>query len=55
MKGSAELVKLGLIALKGGDLAGEIAASGCRPRQIELVELFPEEYFREKYLLYVTK
>jgi 16S rRNA (guanine527-N7)-methyltransferase len=55
MEGPAELVKSGLIALKGGDLANEIAASGCRPRQIEIFELFPEEYFKEKYLLYVTK
>lgn len=50
-----ETIKSGLIALKGGDLAAEIAASGCRPRQIELSDLFQEEYFKEKYLLYVPK
>jgi 16S rRNA (guanine527-N7)-methyltransferase len=43
----------GLICLKGGDLSAEIADSGCRPRVMEIHELFPLDYFREKYLLYV--
>jgi 16S rRNA (guanine527-N7)-methyltransferase len=43
----------GLIALKGGDLAAEISASGLQPRIIEISQLFPREYFREKYLLQV--
>lgn len=43
----------GLICLKGGDLATEIAESGCRPRVMEVYEIFGEEYFKEKYLLYV--
>ena len=42
----------GLICLKGGDLTVEIAESGCRPRMIEVYELFAEEYFRGKFLLY---
>lgn len=45
----------GLICLKGGDLAAEIHDSGTRPRVVEISELFNEEYFREKYLLYVTR
>jgi 16S rRNA (guanine527-N7)-methyltransferase len=45
----------GLICLKGGDLAAEISASGVRPKIMEVFDLFPEEYFREKYLLYVHK
>jgi 16S rRNA (guanine527-N7)-methyltransferase len=45
----------GLICLKGGDLAGEIQESGCRPRLIELRELFDREYFKEKFLLYVSR
>lgn len=45
----------GLICLKGGDLAAEIQESGTRPRLIEIFELFPEESFKEKYLLYVIK
>ncbi|HVM89385.1 MAG TPA: 16S rRNA (guanine(527)-N(7))-methyltransferase RsmG [Puia sp.] len=43
----------GLICLKGGDLAREIAESGCRPRMIEISEVFSEEYFKEKFLLYI--
>jgi 16S rRNA (guanine527-N7)-methyltransferase len=49
-----QLVRSGLICLKGGDLAREIATSGCAPKQIELYSLFAEEYFKEKYLLYVS-
>jgi 16S rRNA (guanine527-N7)-methyltransferase len=43
----------GLICLKGGDLAAEISESGCRPKIMEIHDIFSEEYFREKYLLYV--
>lgn len=43
----------GLICLKGGDLAAEIADSGCRPRTMEVYDIFGEEIFREKYILYV--
>ena len=45
----------GLICLKGGDLTNEIHESGTRPRVIEISELFNEEYFSEKYLLYVPR
>lgn len=48
-----EGVKPGLICLKGGDLTVEIAESGCKPRIMEVKEIFNEEYFKEKYLLYV--
>ena len=41
----------GLLCLKGGDLAAEISESGIRPKMMEIYELFPLEYFREKYLL----
>lgn len=44
--------KSGLICLKGGDLAQEIFESGAKPKSIELSNLFEEEYFKEKYLLY---
>lgn len=43
----------GLICLKGGDLAEEISASGCKPRIMELTDIFEEDYFKEKYLLFV--
>jgi len=44
----------GLICLKGGDLAQEILESGTRPRIMEISGIFPEEFFREKYILYVS-
>lgn len=43
----------GLICLKGGDLATEISESGCKPRIMEIYTIFGEEYFREKFLLFV--
>ena len=45
----------GLICLKGGDLAKEIEESNTRPRIIEIFELFPEEYFKEKHILFIPK
>ena len=42
----------GLICLKGGDLAQEIFESGLRPKQISIEEIFTEEYFKGKYLIY---
>lgn len=45
--------KPGLICLKGGDLAAEIHESGTRPRIMEIADIFPEEFFKEKYLLFV--
>jgi 16S rRNA (guanine527-N7)-methyltransferase len=43
----------GLICLKGGDLAEEISESGIRPKVHEIYSIFPEESFREKYILQV--
>jgi 16S rRNA (guanine527-N7)-methyltransferase len=43
----------GLICLKGGDLAQEIFESGARPRIMEIADIFSEEFFKEKYILYV--
>ena len=45
----------GLICLKGGDLAKEISESGTRPHIMEIFEIFPEEFFKEKYILYVPR
>ena len=47
--------KSGLFCLKGGDLATEIQESGTRPHIFEIEGLFSEEYFKEKYLLYVPR
>ena len=52
---SSELSSPGLICLKGGDLTNEIQESGTRPRVMEIADLFNEEYFREKYLLYLPR
>ena len=43
----------GLICLKGGDLSQEISESGTRPTVIEIYDIFPEELFKEKFLVYV--
>ncbi|MEP6683366.1 MAG: 16S rRNA (guanine(527)-N(7))-methyltransferase RsmG [Parafilimonas sp.] len=43
----------GLICLKGGDLSLEISESGLKPNQVSLNKIFKEDYFNEKFLLYV--
>jgi 16S rRNA (guanine527-N7)-methyltransferase len=43
----------GLICLKGGDLAQEISQTNARPRLMEIHQIFEEEYFREKFIIYV--
>src|SRR5688572_12115674 len=50
---NTQVYKSGLICLKGGDLAQEISESRARPKMVEISSLFNEEYFKEKYLLYV--
>jgi 16S rRNA (guanine527-N7)-methyltransferase len=45
----------GLICLKGGDLTNEIHDSGARPRVMEISDIFNEEYFKMKYLLFVPR
>ena len=45
----------GLICLKGGDLSKEISESGLRPKAWEIEKIFEEEFFKEKYILYVQK
>ncbi len=45
----------GLICLKGGDLKQEIAESGTKVKMTDIYKIFPLEYFREKYMLYVSQ
>ena len=45
----------GLICLKGGDLREEIKESGLSPLIWEIEQLFPEEFFKEKYVLSVKR
>jgi 16S rRNA (guanine527-N7)-methyltransferase len=54
-KGTRQELPNGLICLKGGDLAQEIADSPVRPRMIRIDEIFEEPYFQEKYLLHVSR
>lgn len=48
-----ELLKNGLICLKGGDLTIEIADSGVRPHMMQLSSMYSEAFFQEKFLLYL--
>jgi 16S rRNA (guanine527-N7)-methyltransferase len=48
-----EFHKNGLICLKGGDLAQEISDSRLRPHIWALDTLFKEEFFKDKFCLYV--
>lgn len=45
----------GLISLKGGDLHQEISESKTRPKMMSIIDIFPEDYFKEKYILQVSK
>jgi len=54
-KGNKQELANGMICLKGGDLAQEIAESTVKPRMISINEIFEEEFFKEKYLLHVTR
>jgi len=52
IKTDNENVPNGLICLKGGDLTKEIQESGCKPYVWDIDKVFPEEYFKEKYMLF---
>lgn len=52
---ASEELRNGLICLKGGDLAQEFAESGVKPRVTPISELFEEETFQDKYVVYVPK
>lgn len=54
-KGKKQELPNGLICLKGGDLVQEIAESAVRPRIFPIDEIFQEDFFKEKYLLHLTR
>lgn len=54
-KGQNSELRNGLICLKGGDLHQEISDSGTKPVIWNIHELFPEEYFQEKFVLHVSR
>lgn len=43
----------GLICLKGGDLSQEISESNTHPRLLKIKDLFEEDFFEDKCILYV--
>lgn len=45
----------GLICLKGGDLHQEIFESHTRPKMMSIYDIFKEDYFAEKFILYVKR
>ncbi len=45
----------GLICLKGGDMAIEIQESHTKPQIILIEKIFKEEFFKKKYILYITR
>ena len=49
-----ELKTSSLICLKGGDLSMEIRESNLHPGIIEISKIFPEDFFKQKHLLYVS-
>jgi 16S rRNA (guanine527-N7)-methyltransferase len=53
--GSEDIPVPGLICLKGGDLNQEIQDSHTRPRIMPITDLFPEEFFKEKFVIYVPR
>lgn len=45
----------GLICLKGGDLHQEIFESNTKPSMMSVYNIFKEDFFKEKFILYVSK
>ena len=45
----------GLICLKGGDLSNEISEIKLKPRVFEIDAIFPEVFFKDKYILFLQK
>lgn len=54
-KDSRNVLTNGLICLKGGDLHQEISESGTKPRMMSVYDIFPEDYFKEKFVLHVAR
>ncbi len=54
-KGTNTELDNGLICLKGGDLHQEISESQTKPMMWEINDIFEEEEFKEKYIVFVKK
>lgn len=48
-----EFIAPGLICLKGGDLKEEVAAVAAHVTTVKISDIFQEDFFQEKFLLYV--
>lgn len=55
LKESGNTIQNGILFLKGGDLQQEISQSGLKATLIPLADFFDEEYFREKYVVYIPQ
>jgi 16S rRNA (guanine527-N7)-methyltransferase len=55
VSGGQVFLKSGLICLKGGDLNQEISESHLHPKMVPISSLFEEEYFKEKFVLFVER
>lgn len=54
-KGKSTELANGLICLKGGDLSQEIYESNTRPSLWEITTIFDEDYYNDKYVVWVGK
>jgi 16S rRNA (guanine527-N7)-methyltransferase len=54
-RGEAGTLPNGLIALKGGDLTDEISAAGGQARIFNIADLFTEEFFETKRVVYMER
>ena len=52
--GGVHIFNSGLICLKGGDLKNEMADCSSPPNLIEISTLFQEEFFKNKFLVYMA-
>ena len=55
LKDSLNEIQNGILYLKGGDLAEEIAESGLNPQLIPLSDFFKEDYFESKFVVYIPQ
>ncbi|MBX9448182.1 MAG: 16S rRNA (guanine(527)-N(7))-methyltransferase RsmG [Taibaiella sp.] len=54
-KGHENEMANGLFCLKGGDLSQEIYESNTRPSIFEIDKIFNEDFFQDKFVVYVPK
>lgn len=54
-KGHENEMANGLFCLKGGDLSQEIYESNTRPSIFEIEKIFNEDFFQDKFVVYVPK